>query len=131
MPCYVCSDPTVRLHCGTCKPVIGLHRNLLRNLHWWTVSYIEGRASMTLHDEGEEHNLLDVLTFYQARTRLRPRQAKAIEDTLYHDRVSTNAERVAATEGLANLLGMARRGEIPYALVEVVDDPLPTARSTP
>jgi len=109
--------------CPQCVGLVNIHRELLRNLQRWHVSYLQGDVSDVLRQDDEEYCLWDILRLYEARTRIAERQALAIELCLYENVAEPEAAArmgisrrspvsIYATVGIARLLGMARRGEI-------------------
>ena len=109
--------------CPDCQGTVNIHRELLRNLQRWHVSYLQGDVPDVISQGGESYCLWDIITIFENRHRLAEGQSRAIELCLYHNVSEPDAAEIMgisrkspvsiyATVGIARLLGMARRGEI-------------------
>lgn len=115
--------------CPRCTRLVAVHRELLRNLQAWRYAYEAGEVSDVLDNGERSYSLWDILALYEARGRLAPQQATAIELFLYNNIAERDAAvamgasekspvAIYATVGIARLLGMSRRGEIRYRMEE-------------
>lgn len=118
--------------CHRCAPIITVYREALRNLQPWLSAVQDGDVPDTLDAGGTALCVWDVTRLFDARVRLAPQQANAIELFLYGNLTEREASKamnvsstvpvgIYATVGITRLLGMSYRGEIEGFRVELPD----------
>lgn len=123
--CPCCGDkPLTNWTCGPCTDLVGVHRELIRNLQHWRSLY----EAMEVPDEmvsatGISYSLWDVTLFYEQRTVCPPRMQQSIQFCLFENMKekvaaqrmgisASNPVSVYATIGLTTMLTKATQGDL-------------------
>lgn len=135
--CPLCGSKDItNWTCPPCTGLVGVHRELIRNLQHWRSLYEDLKVpDVLVASDARSYSLWDVQVFYEHRSVLADRMSQSIQFCLYENMKEsdaavrmgvkeTNPVSVYATIGLTNLLIQATRGEIPGYHVDLYDQVL-------